>query len=381
MLKLKRLEIKNWKNFLEAGIELKNRMFIVGPNASGKSNLLDIFRFLRDITKAGGGLQFAVKERGGISQIRCLHARRETNVRLCVTLYDNNEDVEWEYSLSFYMKSQFPKKLLIKEEKVKKSNDILLLRPDEEDKKDEDRLMQTHLEQVIANKEYRHISVYFQSFCYRHVVPQLIRYSQAFKGTGLYEDPYGQNFLDTLKKTPKRTRDSRLNKIEKALNIIVPNLKKLNLVDDELGIPHLEVMCDHWRPHAGKQKEDQFSDGTLRFIGLLWSILDSKSILLLEEPELSLHDAVVSKLPSLISRVQQEKTQIIMSTHSLSILSDPGIGSDEIILLIPHREGTKVRIAESITEIDNLMKSGMSAADVVIPFTKPPEMVHLELFS
>lgn len=77
-------------------------MFIVGPNASGKSNLLDIFRFLRDITKAGGGLQFAVNERGGVPRIRCLHAKRETNVSLCVTVLDDDEDVEWECTLTFY---------------------------------------------------------------------------------------------------------------------------------------------------------------------------------------------------------------------------------------------------------------------------------------
>ena len=38
---------------------LGRRMFLVGTNASGKSNFLDALRFLRDIAKTeGGGLQF-----------------------------------------------------------------------------------------------------------------------------------------------------------------------------------------------------------------------------------------------------------------------------------------------------------------------------------
>ena len=63
---IKRLVVKNWRNFRHIDVRLRERQFIVGANASGKSNLLDIFRFLRDVVKAeGGGLQKAVKDRGG----------------------------------------------------------------------------------------------------------------------------------------------------------------------------------------------------------------------------------------------------------------------------------------------------------------------------
>ncbi|RPI19340.1 MAG: chromosome segregation protein SMC, partial [Acidobacteria bacterium] len=51
------LGIRNWRNFVKADLKLGPRLFITGPNASGKSNLLDVFRFLRDIAKTGGGLQ------------------------------------------------------------------------------------------------------------------------------------------------------------------------------------------------------------------------------------------------------------------------------------------------------------------------------------
>ena len=67
----------------------------------------------------------------------------------------------------------------------------------------------------------------------------------------------------------------------------------------------------------------EFSDGTLRLIGLFWTLLDGDAPLLLEEPELSLHTAIVKKLPALFYRMQRKrKRQIFVSTHSWEMLQD-----------------------------------------------------------
>ncbi|MCC6394681.1 MAG: AAA family ATPase, partial [Bryobacterales bacterium] len=46
---ISQLVLRNWRNFRTVDVRLTDRVFIVGPNASGKSNLLDSIRFLRDI--------------------------------------------------------------------------------------------------------------------------------------------------------------------------------------------------------------------------------------------------------------------------------------------------------------------------------------------
>ncbi len=377
---IKALKMQNWKNFLEVDIELKDRVFIVGPNASGKSNLLDAFRFLHDLVKPGGGFQKAIEDRGGIEKLRCLHARRVTDVLIKIVIVD--EEIIWEYSLIFNLKTTYPKKPIIKKEFVKKNNKEILVRPDLDDRNDQERLTQTFIEQINANRKFREIADYFQTFQYLHIVPQLIRFHSAFKGTGINEDPFGQNFLERIVKTQKKTQQSRLNKIEKALHLIVPNFVRLKLIQDELGNPHLEVVCSHWRAkEAGKQREDQFSDGTLRVIGLLWALLDNKSLLLLEEPELSLHDGVVSKLASIISRLQKDNTQVFLSTHSISLLSDQGISADEIIMLIPEQVGTNVKMAKTEDSIVQLLRSGFTPGEAVLPRTTPPLITQLELFN
>ena len=45
------LKVRNWRNFPIIDVDFQKRLFIIGPNASGKSNFMDIFRFLRDIAK------------------------------------------------------------------------------------------------------------------------------------------------------------------------------------------------------------------------------------------------------------------------------------------------------------------------------------------
>jgi hypothetical protein len=75
----------------------------------------------------------------------------------------------------------------------------------------------------------------------------------------------------------------------------VPQLEQLEFTRDAVtGRPHLQALYSHWRPNAGLQREDQFSDGTLRLLGLLWALLEGDSLLLLEEPELSLNAGIGS---------------------------------------------------------------------------------------
>ncbi len=374
-----RLILKNWRNFRSVDVELGLRVFVAGPNASGKSNLLDVFTFLKDVAKPSGGLQNAVTERGGISKLRCLAARKYPDVEIEVHLADNGN--EWSYAIGIKQEARGYRQPILAHERVTKNGRPLLDRPDKDDLKDPLRRTQTALEQINANAEFRDLGRFFDSVSYLHLVPQLLRHPEAFSGPGIPGDPYGRGFLERVARTSEGTRKTRLGKIEAALRIAVPQLKELTDVKDDTGIPHLEVVYQHWRPQGAKQREDQFSDGTLRLIGLLWSLLEGDSMLLLEEPELSLNSGIIRKLPALMYRIQrQKKRQIMISTHSSDLLSDPGIGGEEVLLLTPSEEGTKVELASSIAEIRELLEGGLTVADAALPRTVPSNILQLDLF-
>jgi len=380
------ITLKNWRNFQSVDVDMGNRVFLVGPNASGKSNFLDVFRFMRDITKQGGGLQKAISDRGGIPKIRCLAARRESDVEIDVSLAETaTDEILWRYAIGIKQEVRGYRNPYLVYERVWEGDQQMLNRPDHADEKDRLRLTQTHLEQISLNQPFRDISKFFDSVQYLHLVPQLVRYPSAFPGPGIPGDPYGQNFLERVARTRQNTRQARLRKIEGALRVAVPQLKHLIDIKDKSGIPHLEATYEHWRPKGAKQREDQFSDGTLRLIGLLWALLDGDSLLLLEEPELSLNAGIVSKLPALMHRLQQQKRsrqkrQVMLSTHSADLLSDKGIGGEEVLLLLPSAEGTDVKVASSIQEIRDLLEGGLSVADAVLSRTVPRDAHQMVLF-
>ncbi len=151
---------------------------------------------------------------------------------------------------------------------------------------------------------------------------------------------------------------------------------------DAKGTPHLHGQYEHWRPQGAWQEENQFSDGTLRLMGLLWAILEKGGPLLLEEPELSLHPGIVRVLPQMLARVQRQTgRQIFLSTHSQDLFTDEGIGLDEVLLLRPSAEGTEVKPAAEFPEIKALLQGGSNLAEAILPKTGPtePEQLFLAL--
>ena len=376
--RLTHLYLENWRNFVQVDAALQRRVFLVGPNASGKSNLLDAIRFLRDVVAVGGGFQEAVRRRNGVSKLRSLAARRYSDIVVRVRIGTDEMPDAWDYELRFSQDNR--QRPVLTRERVLRQGQEILTRPNEIDQRDPERLTQTYLEQVNANLEFREVADFLSSVRYLHIVPQLIR--EPDRSAGRANDPYGGDFLEQIAKTQERTRKSRLKRILDALKVAVPQLQELELWrDPDRGTLHLRGKYEHWRPQGAWQTEEQFSDGTLRLTGLLWALLDGAGPLLLEEPELSLHTEVVRFVPQMLARIQAKTSrQVILSTHSADLLRDEGIGLDEVLLLLPDAEGTQVSVAGTLAEVRALLEGGLTLAEAVIPLTRPDRVEQLALF-
>jgi len=389
-MRITKIELKNWLNYqkLHTG-ELGDRVFIIGPNASGKSNLLEVLRFLRDVAQPAGkkpqagGLQNAVTEmRGGISKLRCLNAKGDNEVRISVNLVSHDGTV-WIYDLGFKNEGRGNNRIKVSREDVTKNGKLILERPTSTDGKDPEQLTQTHLELTNANAEFRDLSHFFSETTYLHLVPQLLKFGSKIGGNLIESDPFGQGFLQRIAAVNEKTSKARLGRIKRALDTVVPQFRDLRFVKDKVtGLPHLEANFVHWRESGAWQRENQLSDGTLRLIGLLWSLMDGNSLLLLEEPELSLNEEIVRHLPKVIRRIQtQSKTirQVFITTHSEALLSDRSIPPEEVLRLETTPDGTQIKPLDAQEKI--MFASGMSVADVLLASVKPAnsDQLHLAL--
>lgn len=378
-MRFTQLQLRNWRNFTHVNVKLSKRMFIVGPNAIGKSNLLDVFRFLREVAIEGGGLAVAVKNRRGIAKLRSLHYRGPASSDIEIDVEMSASDGSgWRYLLAFNKgKSKSVAVPTVTKECVWRRDAgstnwmKVVARPMREDEEDPIRLTQTWLQQVAQNGSFRELADFFSGISYLHLVPQLIREEQRPAEESLGADAYGRDLLSRIRSTPSTTRTARLGRIRAILSTAVSNLTELKLVPDENNNPHLQAKFKHWRGPAAIQDEREFSDGTLRLIGLLWALQEKTGPLLLEEPELSLHTALVRQLAPFIARAQRSTggRQAFISTHSDEMMSDEGIGPNEIILVRTAAEGSEIILGADLMEIRSALDAGLTAADVIMPLT------------
>ena len=372
--RLTHLYLENWRNFARVEVSLARRVLLVGPNASGKSNLLDALRFLHDLASpGGGGFQEAIRRRGGVSRLRCLAARQHSQIAIAVRIGADPARPDWEYALEF-SQPDLERPSILRESVAHQGTD-LLRRPDLADLTDPERLTQTSLEQASVNREFRELVAFFASLRYFNAIPQLVRE----RSNARPDDPFGGGLLDQIAAAPESTRDSRLRRILEALRTAVPRLRDLELWKDHRGAPHLRARYDHWRPQGAWQTEDQLSDGNLRLLALLWAAFDGHGPLLVEEPELSLHPEVIRGVLPMLAGIQRRSgRQLILSTHSADLVSSERIDPSEVLLLVPGEETTAVRPPAALADLRDLLNGTLapSPADA----GAPPAENQLDLF-
>lgn len=387
-MRISRIKLRNWKNFKDAEVSgLPDIVYVIGANASGKSNFLDALNFLKDVANPrGGGLQQAVYKRGGMGKIRYLHAKSNTDVVIEVDLAGEDGNLLWTYSLSFNSRKGSEKPFVLKESVTKHYRNspsrIICNRSFNKKNRVPRDFFQTGMEQSSCSKKFNSLVDFLSEIKYFYIIPQFIKLGNQANGNPLEEDPFGQDFINYMYHGDPKSKRAKIKRITNSLKSLVPQLEGFNLTMDKFsGQPHLEIKLRCHKHHGAIQREDQLSDGTIRLIAMMWVCYGiSGYSAIIEEPELSLNDGVVQDLCEFFEKsLEQSKKggQLFVSTHNGALLSNPGISSDGVIVIKPSSDGSTVEKMnrQELMVVD----AGFPPSDAVLPSVEKMGKVNLGL--
>lgn len=312
--------------------------------------------------------------------MRSLFARNNQGGRLILDVRLGDGDDAWRYRLAIRGEKGGRNRPILDEERVERNGTVILERPDPLDEADRERLTQTHLEQITANQDFRALADYFAKVQYFHLVPQIIR--DPARVSSSPSDPFGADFIAQMNAVPTRRRNAWFDRMERALRSAVPEFQSLRLEVDTAGRPDLIAGYKNWRGQPARQSEADFSDGTLRLIGLLWSLISAPAnggVLLLEEPELSLNSAIVRTLPTVLATAQRDRTllQAVVTTHAPELLDDEGVQPTEVLVLRVTPDGSTADILAGIAEVQGELAAELPISDVVNGLIAPHDLAWL----
>lgn len=364
----KRLEIQHFKSIERAEINLGMVNIFVGNNGSGKSNIIDAVRFLKDA--ANNGLDRAVSDRHGIGSVRQWSPTRPYRVHIGIEYYVDQENGRYSLSIDS-AKGQF---CVASEEIFHEQWNCYTGQPDEEDEPEtitvhertnisrtkdgevsidryhnavsgdvsHEKLIEELAEIEIDHTERKtlrieqsdelffHTQRFFPSV---HGVRRILTNVQAYviypntlrvpqePSNETFLSPEGRNFGSVFKRMRKtKAGADSINQITEAMKSILPNLEKISVLN--VGgylVPQFHMMEPDQKRHIFNVS--QMSDGTLRILGLLTALYQQPrpSVIALEEPEQTVNPGILMVLADAIKEVSK-KTQILVTTHSPNLL-------------------------------------------------------------
>lgn len=345
-----RVTIENYKSIAACDVLLDRLTFLIGPNASGKSNFLDALHLVSDALRTT--LFQAINERGGMDGVLCrapgvVRARARPShfsIRLELSLADSSVA-----TYRFLVVSQAPGHIQLEREECevspptpdqlpatfsrvggKVTSNITLAPPSVAP----DRL---YLVNASGLSQFRQVYEALSSMLFYNLDLNALRTPQQ-NGPGEQLAPTGSNLASVLRRFEQI--NPRLNeRVQAYLANIVPELVNVR-VRPITQFLTLQFRMGRADPrYAEDFAASSMSEGTLRALGILVALFQSHagdvrpSLIAIEGPETALHPAATGVLLDAL-RDAGEDVQVIVTTHSPDLLDSKEIESTAILVAL-----------------------------------------------
>lgn len=361
---IKRLILRNFKSVESAAIDLSSFTFLIGRNGSGKSNIADALAFLSEITE--WPLQTVFNRRGGAFGVA--HRTSHTSPQSV-----HSKPIEFGIGLEFVEQGGWTENFDREDVSGRYSFLVEVGRLGFKVVREQCIIVRPNGEKVWFDRSgsKTHSSVEFLhenrlSFVlpdalvlpFAGSMPQFRAAVDAMKSMAVYsidpgklrefQDPDagkrlnsdGSNAASVLREL--KSESTQFRRLFEILSSVIPDLERVH--PQTIGRKQHLRFIQQWSERE-RVVFDAFnmSDGTLRAFGILLALFQSErpDLLLIEEPETSLHPAATAAVVEAL-RQESRKCQIIVSTHSPEVIDSAIPRKDDFRIVTWRRGQTKI---------------------------------------
>lgn len=331
------VHIQHYKSLNDVKLDaLSPVTLLVGPNAVGKSNVVDALRFLRDAVV--DGLDHAISSRGGIEVIRQYSPSRPFHIRICVEfdqiLKDNQcnrsyydlkiaslssgnyrverEEAEW---WAFGETDIFEDGPLVRQRMFRDADAHI-----SDSTKTQPRSWRKD-ELALRSPPFFHphnpVTDLLSGLRFSALYPNTLR-NPSRPDTDKRLRESGENWASVLKSLRQSVKGREaFQGIMHLMRRVMPNLQDVKVTGVGGYLVPRFIVKDTPRGKEHSFDPVQLSDGTLRIFGILLGLyqLPPPTLFAIEEPEQTINPGVVALLADAFKEVS-ETTQLFITTHS-----------------------------------------------------------------
>lgn len=380
-MKISNIEIKNFKSFKDISIDLNNFNVIIGESASGKSNFIEAFKFLKDICidyEKGMGMHG-----NELMQNINLKSKNQTHIKLIFeennhslgikipNKFNNNHNnricynaIEYELFIDFENNEEIMKEIvkltyLIKDDNandiyqnsifLKNNNGNVDIAFENDEKIEEEFFVPEALLNIVNNNFNEEKGLLINSplssvpipwsnhiklFEFYNLDPKFSKMSPSSGNDMLLE--YGENLSYFLERI--LNDQSKKKEFINLASDLLPYVKDINVLN-------IENNGKIFRLHESYNQEEIISpfvsDGTVNILALISALYYGKgNAIFIEEPERHIHPSLFISLVSMMKEVSSKHKQIIITTHSPELLDYCDL--EDICLISRDHEGFSI---------------------------------------
>jgi predicted ATPase len=350
---IRRLRVNNYLSLKDVDLELGQRNILIGPNMSGKSNLIDCFRFLTHMVSAG--LSKAFLDRGGFPEV-VWKGGDESRISFQLTVDDREMEQEqvrsYDYELSIVgsstgLISVERERLEIKiGDQVSKLIDLRngqgqVTHLDGSPAFSPPGPGQSALEFTVPGWEGTSLKDHIARWHFYHLHPSQMRQLNAAVGQQfLFED--GSNFSSWFM-TLQTGYPEVFRRIKQAATDVLPDIAEILIPPTQFATAYMLTREKHLKRPITVRR---MSDGELVFLAWLSLILAPEDfgapLFCAEEPENNLHPRLLETLVEVLNQRQNElgsyAAQLIVTTHSPYLIDRMTL--DDLVVVEKQAGGT-----------------------------------------